>query len=108
LRSVVPVISEPLSIDAIVERFSEHDTTLVGSLRGKSLHEVKFQSGTKSVLLLSGPEEGFSRVEEERMIRFGAVPVSLGERRLRAELAPVVLTSLTANRLLEMLSGELP
>lgn len=101
LRSVVPEIAMPLGIDQLVEKVSEFDLVLLGSLNGQLVSNFKQTSGAKSILLITGPEEGFSRIEEDKLIRAGATAISLGERRLRAELAPVVLTSLLAQRALE-------
>lgn len=98
LRSIVPDINEPVSIEDLSEQLTDYDRVLIGSLRGEVLANADFSGDSKSILLLTGPEEGFSRIEEDRLIRAGAKPVSLGDRRLRAELAPVVLISALANR----------
>ena len=98
LRSVVPEIINPVEIGEFVEKIPEYDFSLVGSLRGESVSGLEAVAADISVLLLTGPEEGFSRIEEDKLIRAGAKPISLGDRRLRAELAPVVITSLIASR----------
>jgi 16S rRNA (uracil1498-N3)-methyltransferase len=45
------------------------------------------------IILLSGPEGGLSPTEEAQAIAAGFVPVSLGNRVLRAETAPVAVLS---------------
>ncbi|SMO74898.1 RsmE family RNA methyltransferase [Fodinibius sediminis] len=50
-------------------------------------------AGEKRLLLLTGPEGGFSPEEVERAVESGAELVSLGEYRLRAETAAVTLMS---------------
>ena len=51
------------------------------------------QSKMSEVILLSGPEGGLSPAEEAQAIAAGFVPVSLGNRVLRAETAPVAVLS---------------
>jgi 16S rRNA (uracil1498-N3)-methyltransferase len=50
------------------------------------------QSGSRIVVLV-GPEGGFSRAEQTEFARHGAVPLSLGPARLRAETAAVTAVS---------------
>lgn len=97
LRTVLPDIAEPLDIEDFVTSFGKHDLVIVGSLKGNPFQNETAKSA-KKILAISGPEEGFSRIEEDTMIRAGAKPVLLGDRRLRAELAPVVLATLLGNR----------
>lgn len=92
LRTVLPEIAAPRDVADLVETISGYDAAIVGSLKGGALSREGVPAA-KKILLLTGPEEGFSRIEEDTLIRAGAVPVRMGERRLRAELAPVVLMS---------------
>ena len=48
------------------------------------------------VIVLSGPEGGLSPAEEAQAIAAGFLPVSLGNRVLRAETAPVAVLSAIA------------
>ena len=50
-------------------------------------------SKTSEIILLSGPEGGLSPAEEAQAIAAGFLPVSLGNRVLRAETAPVAVLS---------------
>jgi 16S rRNA (uracil1498-N3)-methyltransferase len=47
----------------------------------------------QEVTLLSGPEGGLSPAEEAEALAAGFTPVSLGQRVLRAETAPVAVLS---------------
>jgi 16S rRNA (uracil1498-N3)-methyltransferase len=49
-----------------------------------------FDSKTSSVLVLIGPEGGFTDAEFEYAQQNGAIPLSLGPRRLRAETAAII------------------
>lgn len=93
LRTVLPEINAPRDLADLAGTIGSYDAALVGSLKGRPLGSEMLPSAAKKILLLTGPEEGFSRIEEDTLIRAGAMPVLLGERRLRAELAPVALLS---------------
>lgn len=56
----------------------------------------------KWLLLIVGPESGFSREEKIVLEESGALPVSLGPRRLRFETAALAFTSLAMGLLGEM------
>jgi 16S rRNA (uracil1498-N3)-methyltransferase len=61
----------------------------------QALNTSKDESSSKAseIILLSGPEGGLSPAEEAQAIAAGFVPVSLGNRVLRAETAPVAVLS---------------
>ena len=71
---------------------------LIGSLQGKRLENDEQLAAAKSILLITGPEQGFTLEEETTLTDSGAKPVLIGERRLRAELAPIVLATLVLAR----------
>ncbi len=98
LRTVLPEILPPGDLVSVVDELGRYDGVYIGSMRGKALAEVEATKTAGSILLLTGPEEGFSRIEEDKLIRAGAIPVSLGSRRMRAELAAVVMLTLFSNR----------
>lgn len=91
-RSWLPSLEPPQPLGALLEaataeaRFVCHGvdegTPLSAALSGRD--------GKPSVLVLVGPEGGFSEGEVEKAIDAGCRPVSLGERRLRAETAGIV------------------
>jgi RsmE family RNA methyltransferase len=55
--------------------------------------EAEFDNSFSDILLLVGPEGGFSKNEVDLFIRLGFLPVSLGSTRLRTETA--VITGLS-------------
>jgi len=56
----------------------------------------------KWLLLIVGPEAGFSREEKIVLENAGALPISLGPRRLRFETAALAFTSLAMGILGEL------
>jgi 16S rRNA (uracil1498-N3)-methyltransferase len=99
-RRDVPPIAEPQSFEALLGLFSSYDLVLMPWERagGAPLRAVLpgLLEGVRSVMVLIGPEGGFSPNEVARAADLGAHPISLGERILRSETAALaVLAVLT-------------
>ncbi len=97
-RSYLPTISPPCELRQLATSYGDYGLVLIGSLQGKRLEYDEQLAAAKSILLITGPEQGFTLEEEATLTDAGAKPVLLGERRLRAELAPIVLTTLVLTR----------
>lgn len=90
-----PEVLAPSSFDALLERFAEFDRVIVpwelapeAPLRE---HLPQLMAGAAGVLVVIGPEGGFSHAEAERAQKRGAAIVHLGKRILRTETAGLVL-----------------
>ncbi|MBC7434502.1 MAG: 16S rRNA (uracil(1498)-N(3))-methyltransferase [Bdellovibrionales bacterium] len=95
-RNRVPVIHEVLTLSQWTAAGSAQGQRLLLSLAegSRPLLQVAQQQGV--ITLLSGPEGGLSAAEEAAAVAAGFAPVSLGQRILRAETAPLaVLAALT-------------
>ncbi len=97
-RSQIPAIGSPASFAQLLERSAEFDRIILPwelaervDLRERLPDLV---AGARSLLLVVGPEGGFSHDEVETARAAGAVPVSLGARILRTETAALVLLSI--------------
>ncbi len=102
LRSVLPEIQDVTRFEDLLASFGRYDLCLIASLGRKSmsLAECKqLQKGLSSVLLIVGPEAGFTDGELLKAESLRAIPVSLGARRLRSETAGIVFGSLVLHRL---------
>ncbi len=84
-RSWTPVIHEPMTSNALVNRFSNYDHVVVLEESGTT-HHPKIDTG--SVLLIVGPEGGVSAREQELFA--SAVSLRLGTNVFRSETAGVV------------------
>lgn len=96
-RSVVADVGRVLSLDEFVGRSGDGDISLLFTPEaGRPLDElVKQQDGRPGrVLLLVGPEGGFSAEEEKLAHGQGFLPVGLGPRVLRAETAAILAVGL--------------
>ena len=98
-RLTIPVIREPLSLDAFLAGLNEDfdlifcDEGLAPGGEGAMIERVKSLTGPAAVLI--GPEGGFSQAEREQINAFDrSVAVSLGPNILRADTAMVAALTL--------------
>lgn len=96
LRSYLPKIHEITEFDEILRKTHEYDLTLIASLESQSkpVREIfNSQNKYKNILLLIGPEAGFTPSELEKAREYKTASVSLGPRRLRTETASLILVT---------------
>ena len=94
-RNRVPLIHAPASLsDWLKTQSPADDTRLLLSLQAVSQPLVKAMGAGHAMTFLSGPEGGLSSVEEAAAFTNGFVPVTLGQRVLRSETAPLACLSL--------------
>ena len=102
LRSKLPEIQNPVSFQELLTNVKDYDLALIAcqTKKSKPLKRI-FESNKrlKKVLLLVGPEGGFTQGELNLSFQSGIIPVSLGPRRLRSETAGIVFSSLVLNEL---------
>jgi 16S rRNA (uracil1498-N3)-methyltransferase len=90
-RSYMPRVSMLSSFDTVVHHAHEYDLRLIPHEKIEQSqyigavvqHHVK----ARSILLMIGPEGGFTDRELHRATAEGCIPISLGPRRLRSETA---------------------
>lgn len=99
LRSFVPRIMPPVRFDDILAISPDYHLAIIADMTAEpSSWESLFADSPRDVLLLVGPEAGFTSDEVSRARRAGFMLVKLGPRRLRAETAAIVLASLVLSR----------
>ncbi|WP_106768367.1 RsmE family RNA methyltransferase [Paenibacillus faecalis] len=100
-RNMIPAIDQPLSWKSLLDTFSEYDVVCFcyEQEHGSQLRDVlkpfiaqtlQKPGTTASLLLLVGPEGGFTEEECKEAEEAGAVSVGLGRRILRCETAGMV------------------
>jgi len=103
LRSILPDIHNPIKFSDFLPKIKTFDLSLIASLEkgAKSLREcgelkrrLRNKESLHDVLIMVGPEAGFTEDELSRAKTFGAIPITLGSRRLRTETAGIVFSSL--------------
>ncbi len=90
-RAVLPEVAPPTPLVEILNS-GEFRYILVGDPEGLPNPPHEKPKLGERVLLLVGPEGGFSAEERRLIANAGGVPISLGPRRLRAETATIALS----------------
>ncbi len=102
-RSYIPQISEPSNFQTIMKQFQNHDLKI--AFWEQSQHKIKLLQKNiypKKIVILIGPEGGFSENEILLAKEKGFLSYSLGPRILRAETA-----SISACTLIQHLFGDI-
>ncbi len=98
----VPTIAPPQSLTALLTIHATGTITLMLAERrdGKSLQTVELpQDVASSVLVLIGPEGGWSKEEMGIAEQANVIPITLGQKILRAETAAIATISILQSRL---------
>jgi 16S rRNA (uracil1498-N3)-methyltransferase len=112
LRSILPDIQNPIKFDDLLPKIKTFDLSLIASLEkgAKSLREcdelkMKLRNpknSLRNVLIMVGPEAGFTEDELYKAKDLGAIPITLGSKRLRTETAGIVFSSLVLYELKDL------
>ena len=100
-RVNVMQVEEPVALGCLLEDKPGPFYVLSTEVQGKPLGDAMTDDG-KPVMLVAGPEAGFSDAEIDRLGAAGAVFMSLGPHVLRAETASIVAVALVLHRLGEL------
>jgi 16S rRNA (uracil1498-N3)-methyltransferase len=98
----IPTVATPQSLSALLTSLATGTLTLMLAERreGKSLQTVNLpQDARGSILVLIGPEGGWSQEEAQIAEQAGIQPITLGEHILRAETAAIAAISILQSRL---------
>ena len=104
-RVLIPTVNAPRTLVNCLEDFRNNNDNSLSAImcdpEGTSAIGPAHIPG-KNIVLLTGPEGGFSPGEKAAAIEAGFIPVVLGPRILRTETAPIAALSL-----LQYLAGDL-
>ena len=97
MRNKLMSLLNIVSFKELLKLKSNYDVCLFAStkatLDNPNFKQVLKNNDVKSVLVVIGPEGGISPKEEELMEEAGFLPITLGPRILRTELAPLYIMS---------------
>lgn len=100
--SRIPLISDAMTFEALLDSGEEYDGKIIFWEEEKVPLKDLFPNKPRKLLVLVGPEGGFSPEEVDHAKAFGFSSASLGPRILRAETA-----SIAACTLLQYLYGDM-
>ena len=89
-RATVPAIGEVIDMDGLLALFKDFDHIVVGDPGGSPLESP----GSGSILVVVGPEAGFSKAERAQFRKSGAALCAISSRRLRSETAAAAMTAI--------------
>lgn len=94
-RSAVTKVGLETTFDGL----NDYDLSFIALPNAKKtfLEELKFEKPPKDVLLVVGPEGGFTQEEERQAITRGAIPVKLSRTILRVETAAISFMAIIVN-----------
>lgn len=100
LRSLRPQVDEITDVSAIAPLIEDHQYALVADPDGERL-DLAGQTAQRitRALVILGPESGFTVDERRAITGAGALPFTLGARRLRAETAAIAALTLILREL---------
>ncbi|MEK6849593.1 MAG: RsmE family RNA methyltransferase [Nanoarchaeota archaeon] len=93
-RGTIPTISEPQTLHNILKNKTNYDAFVVGDSQGTS-----HIPSAKRILILIGPEGGFSPEEITAIKQANAIPMRAASNTLRTETAAIALLTLTASHI---------
>ena len=101
-RSIIPSVGELFTFREVLGLRNQFDVSIVAMLHpsAKPLESWLDKSQSiKKILIMVGPESGFSGAETSACLAAGLLPVSLGARRLRTETAGIIFPALVLSHL---------
>lgn len=102
-RSRLPQISNPLNFEKLLDQSASYDLKIAFWEKAtQRLNTLKKSTSNKKILILIGPEGGFSKPEINAATKKGFLSYSLGPRILRAETA-----SISACTLIQHILGDI-
>lgn len=94
-RSCLPEISEPLNFETLIKQSENHDLKIAfWEKSGQKIKTLQNSVSPKKIIILIGPEGGFSKKEILMAREKGFLSYSLGPRILRAETASIASCTL--------------
>ena len=100
-RDIIPKINLPINIKNICKLIGEYDIVLLAyekeekNTLKEELQKYKInQNKNLNIGIIIGPEGGLEENEVEELVKYGAIPITLGKRILRTETVAFTLISI--------------
>lgn len=88
-RTAIPQVTCPVAFNDLEKSIKGHDLVIFLYENEQQVHlsDILKTSSAKSIAIIIGPEGGYSEVEAQQLVAWGAHSTSLGPRILRTETA---------------------
>ena len=96
-RNIIPQIDKSINMNGLYSEIKNYDLAIVAYENENNITlktVLKENTEIKNIAVIIGPEGGFSLEEVDKLRENGAKIVSLGNRILRTETAPIALLSM--------------
>ena len=94
-RNIIPKVNDIVDIKELCKIKADVKLLLTVNEKTKNIKNIlKDLKKYDTLIIVIGPEGGFTKIEEEALIRNGFISTSLGERVLRTETAGMVAMSM--------------
>lgn len=96
-RNIVPTVKDIINIEKLCEMIKDYELVIVAYEQEKNMSIkdiLEKNDKIHKVAIVIGPEGGFEEKEIEILKNAGAKVISLGNRILRTETAPIVISSI--------------
>jgi len=91
-RNYLPVITEPMGFDNFINSIHEYDCVIYGEHQASNKNRIEL-TNKENILIIVGPEGGFTSDEIETMQSQGASAMRIGQHILRIETSAVALST---------------
>lgn len=98
-RSWLPVVQSAASLKDFLDSVTGTTQIFVASIHGKTVRQLPSADRGAEVVILVGPEGGFTEAEMTLIQKAGAIELNLGQAILRTETAAVLATAMIASLL---------
>ncbi len=96
-RGIVPQIKEPVSMKTAAEMMKSFDLAVMAYEEEKDItlkSVLQSAENAKTIAIFIGPEGGIDKAEAQMLVSAGAKSVTLGNRILRTETAPIAMLAM--------------
>ena len=98
-RNIIPKVEKSINMSKLCSEIKNYDLAIVAYENEDNItikNILKSENKPKKIAVVIGPEGGISKEEVAELTKAGAKKVSLGNRILRTETAPIVALSMIA------------
>ena len=98
-RNIIPKVEKSINMSKLCSEIKNYDLAIVAYENEDNItikNILKSENKPKKIAVVIGPEGGISQEEVAELTKAGAKKVSLGNRILRTETAPIVALSMIA------------